>query len=292
MKTTRREIGIAWFLCAPMLLGLLAFTIVPAVQSLMMSFQDIDPFSRHSVWIGLENYIMLLTAEEYWQAARVSLLFLLYTAMPSVLLGLAIAVALEQHPWVKSLLRTIFLLPVAISSAMAAMLWVFLYNPTAGFFNYSLELLGVSGPNWLSDPNWALVAVAIATVWKELGFNIIFFLAGLAQVPQELHEAATLDGAGFWRRFWHVTLPILSPTLFFVLLASVMNALQSFGQIHILTAGGPAGATNTLIYNLYQDAFVNFRSGYASAQAVLLFIFMLLASSLQFWLAKRRVHYG
>jgi ABC-type sugar transport system permease subunit len=216
----------------------------------------------------------------------------LLTVVPSVLFSLAIAVALDANPYVRGLFRTIFLLPVAISSAMAAMLWIFIYNPTAGYLNFILEKLGVGGPNWLGDPHWALLAVSIATVWKEMGFNVIFFLAGLASVPPELREAATIDGANGWQRFRHVVLPILSPTLFFVVVVSVINAFQSFGQIHILTTGGPAGATNILVYSLYRDAFENFRTGYASAQAVILFAIILSATAVQFYVAKRRVHYG
>lgn len=183
-------------------------------------------------------------------------------------------------------------MPVAVSSAMAAMLWIFLYNPTAGFLNYVLSVFGIEGPNWLADPTWSLVAVAIATVWKELGFNVIFFLAGLASVPPELNEAARIDGANAWQRFWRVTLPMLSPTVFFVGVVSVIHSFESFGQIHILTKGGPAGATNVLVYSLYRDAFENFRSGFASAQAVILFAIILAATFVQFRIGQKRVHYA
>jgi multiple sugar transport system permease protein/sn-glycerol 3-phosphate transport system permease protein len=175
---------------------------------------------------------------------------------------------------------------------MAAMLWIFLYNPTAGYLNYLLDRLGIPGPNWLGDPQWALLGVAIATVWREIGFNVIFFLAGLTSIPRELREAAVIDGAGRWQRFRHVVLPLISPTFFFVAVVSVINSFQSFGQIHILTAGGPANATGVLVYKLYRDAFENFRTGYASAQAVILFLIILAATAIQFRLAKRRVHYG
>jgi ABC-type sugar transport system permease subunit len=175
---------------------------------------------------------------------------------------------------------------------MAAMLWIFLYNPTAGYLNYVLERIPIAGPNWLGDPRWALVAVAMATVWRELGFNVIFFLAGLSSIPRDLLEAAAIDGAGKLQRFRYVVLPNLSPTLFFVTVVSVINSFQSFGQIHVLTQGGPANATNVLVYKLYLDAFTNFRTGFASAEAVLLFGIVLLATGIQFRIAKRRVHYG
>lgn len=282
---------LAWLLLLPTLVVLGAFVVYPALNSFFLSVHEVEPFSRKTLFVGLENYRGLVSAE-YWQSLKISLLFLLYTVVPSIVLSLAVAVGLDANPYVRGLFRTIFLLPVAISSAMAAMLWIFIYNPTAGYLNYLLDVAGVAGPNWLGDPQWALPAVAIATVWKEIGFNVIFFLAGLASVPPELKEAAIIDGANGWQRFVHVTLPILSPTIFFVIVVSVINSFQSFGQIHILTKGGPAGATNTLVYNLYLDAFVNFRTGFASAQAVLLFAIIMVATVVQFRFAKRRVHYG
>lgn len=289
MKTSRR---FAWALLLPALLPLLVFVVYPAAQSLWLGFHESEPFSRRAFWVGLDNYRLLASSAEYWHSVRATALFALETVIPSIVLALAVALALDARPFFQGLFRGAFLLPVAISSAMAAMLWLFLYNPTAGYVNYTLSLLGVRGPNWLGDPRWALHAVAIATVWKEMGFNIIFLLAGLASVPPELVEAATLDGAGYFSRLRHVTLPILSPTLFFVTVVSVVNSLQSFGQIYILTAGGPAGETNTLVYNLYRDGFVHFRTGYASAQAVVLFFLIMAVTAVQFRVARDKVHYG
>lgn len=288
----RRSEPLAWGLMIPTLVVLSIFVLYPAVQSLLLSFQDVEPFSKRSFFIGFENYEVLLKSPDYWQSVKVTFCFLLMTVIPSLALSLTVAVFLDANPFFQGVFRTLFLLPVAISSSMAAMLWIFIYNPTAGFFNFFLELFNVQGPNWLSDPSYALVAVAIATVWKEIGFNIIFFLAGLTAIPNELKEAAELDGASGWQTFWHVTLPLLSPTLFFVSVVSVINSLQSFGQIHILTTGGPMGETTTLVYNLYRDAFVKFRTGLASSQAVVLFLLIMIATTVQFRLAKKRVHYG
>ena len=253
---------------------------------------EVDPFSLKAFYVGFENYRELLSSSDYWQSVRVSCYFVLLTTIPSVVLSLAIAIGLNAQPFATSLFRTIFLAPVAISSAMAAMLWIFLYNPTAGYLNYVLEAVGIPGPNWLGSPRWALPGVALATVWREIGFNVIFFLAGLSSIPRDLLEAAAIDGASKWQRFRYVVLPILSPTVFFVAVVSVINSFQSFGQIHILTGGGPANASNVLVYKLYRDAFQNFRTGFASAQAVLLFALILVATVVQFSAARRRVHYG
>ena len=266
--------------------------IYPALQSFILSFQDVEPFSKQSFFIGFENYRVLFSSPDYWQSLRVTLYFLVMTVIPSLLLSLAIAITLDANPFFQNFLRTLFLLPVAISSSMAAMLWIFIYNPTAGFLNYILDVMGIHGPNWLADPDYALLAIAVATVWKEIGFNIIFFLAGLTAIPTELKEAAELDGASPRQRLFYVVLPLLSPTLFFVSVVSVINSLQSFGQIHILTAGGPMGESTTLVYNLYRDAFVKFRTGLASSEAVVLFILIMGATIFQFRMAKKRVHYG
>ncbi|MBM4304093.1 MAG: sugar ABC transporter permease [Deltaproteobacteria bacterium] len=288
----RKSSALAWGLLFPTLAVLALFVLYPAAQSFWLSFQDVEPFSKRGFFVGFENYQVLFNSPDYWQTVRVTLFFLLYTVIPSLVISLTVAVLLDANPFFQNIFRTLFLLPVAISSSMAAMLWIFIYNPTAGFLNYALDVLGIHGPNWLADPDWALVAVAVATVWKEIGFNIIFFLAGLTSIPLELKEAAELDGANSWQVFRYVTLPLLSPTLFFVSVVSVINSLQSFGQIHILTTGGPMGESTTLVYNLYRDAFVKFRTGLASSEAVILFGLILLATMVQFRMAKKRVHYG
>ncbi len=287
---TRFPIALLFLL--PTLLGLGVFTIYPAIHSVYLSFHSVAPFSSELFFSGFENYTELFSSPEYWQSLKASCLFALFTVPPGLLVSLFIAVLLDAQPYVKTLLRTIFLLPVGISTAMAAMLWVFLFNPTAGYLNYFLSTVGITGPNWLADPLWALPAVSIATIWKAIGFNVIFLLAALTGVPKELQEAALVDGAGPFRRFWNITLPMISPTLFFITVVSVIHTFEGFGQIHILTQGGPADSTNVLVYNLYRDAFQNFRTGYASAQAIVLFVIILIATLIQFSVGRRRVHYG
>ncbi|MFL5814901.1 MAG: carbohydrate ABC transporter permease [Bdellovibrionia bacterium] len=282
----------AWLLLLPTLVVLGVFVFYPAINSFYLSLHEVEAFSTHKTFIGLDNYKMLLESPQYWQSIQATISFILLTVIPSVILSLAFAIGIDANPYFRGLLRTIFLMPVAISSAMAAMLWIFFYNPTSGYINYVLEIFGARGPNWLGDGRWAVLAVAIVTVWKEIGFSVIFFLAGLAAIPSDIREAAALDGANAWQRFWQIVLPMLSPTVLFVTVVSVINSFQSFGQIHILTQGGPAGATSTLVYNLYRDAFQNFQTGSASAQAVILFLIMLAATAVQFWVAKKRIHYS
>lgn len=277
----------AWGLLSPALLVFILFVIYPGLNSLYLSFFEVDAFSMKKVFIGLDNYRMLAVAPQYWQSLGVTLSFVVMTVFPAVLLSLGIAVGLDSNPFCRGILRTIFLMPVAVSSAMAAMLWIFFYNPSAGYFNFILEKIGAQGPNWLGDGKWALIAVSATTVWREIGFNVIFFLAGLASIPSDVREAALVDGANAWQRFTYVVLPLLAPTLLFVTVVSVINSFQSFGQIHILTAGGPAGATDTLVYHLYRDAFQNFQTGSASAQAVILFLLMSVATAIQFSISRK-----
>ncbi len=291
-----RRPGDSWLavaLLAPSIVILGVFVLWPALESVHLSLLDFDPFMTHSNFVGFENYKLLSTSPDYWESLGVTFIFLFMTAIPNVIIALLLALALDREPFLRGIFRSVFLMPVAVSSAMAAMLWIFIYNPSSGFLNYGIEYLfaalgkgGTHGPNWLGDPDVALASVAVTTIWKEVGFNIIFFLAGLASIPSELKAAAKIDGAGSFATFWHVTLPLLAPTVLFVSVVSILNSFQSFGQIHILTAGGPANATNTLVYNLYRDAFENFQTGSASAQAVILFLLMLIATVVQFRISK------
>lgn len=273
MHTAEGESGLkAWLFLAPALVLLLAFVVAPALFSIYLSFHDFRPFSFDLVRVGLDQYRELAVSSDYRTSMIATLRFVAWTVPVSVFGSLLLAVLLDSSPFFRSFLRTIFLLPVGISPAMAAMLWIFLFNPTVGFINYALSLAGIPGPAWLTDPHWAPLAVSIATVWKEIGFNIIFLLAALAQVPVELKEAAWMDGANAWRRFLHVTLPGISPALFFVIIVTAIHAFESFGQIHILTRGGPAGSTSVLVYQLFRDGFENSRLGLAAAEAVMLFL--------------------
>lgn len=285
----------AWWFMLPSLLILAVFTVYPALLSVWMSFHESDPFAGNLLsgmeWVGWSHYQELITSPEYWASLNVTFKFALLTVPLSVIFSLILALGLQSRPFFQNTLRGLFLSPVGVSPAMAGMLWVFIYNPTAGYLNLMLQKFGWTGPGWLTDPEWALPAVAIATVWKETGFNVIFFLAGLAAVPLDLYEAATVDGASKYRQFWSVTLPMISPTLFFVVTVSVIHAFESFGQIHVLTRGGPANATAVLVYSLYRDAFANLRTGFASAQAVVLFLIILILTLIQVAAARRRVHY-
>jgi ABC-type sugar transport system permease subunit len=253
----------------------------------------IAPFGSKTIDVGFGNYTRLFTDPDYLNSLKVSLMFTLGTVPFGILLAVVMAIALsyplKRLSWFH---RLLIFVPIVISSAVTGVLFKWIYHPVVGYINYMLTFIGVEGPNWLSSKDWALFSVILAVVWRQLGFNVIIALAGIQNIDSTYYEAAKVDGANLWHRIRHITLPLLSPTLFFLFIINVINSLQVFGEINILTEGGPGGATNTMLYSIYYDAFVGtpFR-GYASAQAYLLFILILVMSFIQFRGFGRRVHY-
>jgi sn-glycerol 3-phosphate transport system permease protein len=283
------ELGGLWFL-APALLLILAFTIYPALSAFWLSLHTEAPFSGASVWAGSRNYQDLLKDHDFQASLLTTLFFALMTVPLSIVGGLLAAVLLHRTlPGIR-VYRVLLFLPVAVPTATAAIAWRWLYHPVVGYFNYALGLLHLKPVSWLQDPSIALAAVAMAVAWQQLGLNAILLLAGLQSIPEDLIEAARLDGASPWKVFSRITLPLLSPTLFFTLIVGVIQAMTTFGPIDLLTRGGPASATQVAVYRIYTEGFVNFRFGYATAQAVILFLLILGFTLLQNRL-ERRVHY-
>lgn len=278
---------------APTLIILAIFVYIPIVTSFRLSLTRIAPFGNQSIFVGIGNYARLFSDPDYLNSLSVTLLFTLIVVPVGIILAIILAIALSypvrRLSWFH---RLLIFVPIVISSAVTGVLFRWIYHPVVGYLNYSLELIGINGPNWLSSKEWALIAVAFAVIWRGLGFNVIIALAGIQNIDSTYYEAAKVDGANIWQRIRNITLPLLSPTLFFLLIINVINTLQVFGEINILTEGGPGGATNTMLYSIYYDAFVGtpFR-GYASAQAYLLFLVILVISFIQFRILGRRVHY-
>jgi sn-glycerol 3-phosphate transport system permease protein len=243
--------------------------------------------------VGLENYTKLLTDPDYWNSVTVTLLFTLGTVIIGLILAVLLAVALAYPTrYLSGLHRLLIFVPVVISSAVAGVLFRWLYHPVVGYLNYWLTFVGIEGPNWLADKDWALTAVIIASIWRLLGFNVIIALAGLQNIDATYYDAAKVDGANALQRFRNVTLPLLSPTLFFLFIINIINSFQTFGEIHILTEGGPGQATNTMVYSIFFDAFVGTpQRGIASAQAYLLALLVIVLSLIQFRGLGGKVHY-
>lgn len=276
---------------APAVILLGVFTFYPLFRSIYLSLFETDFMARPILFMGLEQYRELLSSPRFWESLRVTVLFTLYTVPVGI--ALAIPVALMGNMQIKGITfyRTIFISTIAVSTAIASVIWQWMFSPTVGVMNDILRTVGLDPIRWLQDPKWALISVAITTVWKDLGLNVLFLLAALQGVPDELYEAARIDGARGWTLFRSVTLPLISPTVFFLMVVGTMDAFRSFTQVHIMTQGGPLRSTSVLVYSIYRDAFINFRYGFASAQAVTLFLILIALTLIQFRIGERRVHY-
>ncbi len=294
---TRRQLLAAaegYLYLAPTLIILIIFVFYPIFSAFQLSLSRAAPFGNQTLFVGLENYERLLTESQNLETIWVSLLFTLGTVIPGIVLSVALAIALSfplrNLSWMH---RLLIFMPIVISSAVTGVLFRWIYHPVVGYINYLLSLIGIEGPLWLSESDWALVAVIMAVVWRQLGFNVIIALAGLQNINSTYYEAAKVDGANLWQRIRYITIPLLSPTLFFLFIINTITSLQTFGEIDVLTpGGGPGGATSTLLYSIYDFAFRGTpQRGIASAQSFILFILIIILSIVQFRIARERVHY-
>lgn len=269
---------------------LLAFAVYPTFTAMWLSLHTEAPFSGIQQWVGTGNYESLANDREFRSSLVTTLAFAAMTVPLSVLGGLVLALLLHRDLPGITVYRVLLFLPVAVPVATAAVAWRWLYHPIGGYLNYLLGVVGLPSVAWLQDPGTALSAVALAVAWQGLGLNAILLLAGLQSIPEELMEAARLDGATPWTILGRITLPLLSPQLFFTSIVGVIAAMTTFGPIDLLTRGGPGTATQVAVYRIYTEGFINFRFGYATAQAVVLFAVILGLTVLQNRL-ERKVHY-
>ncbi|HEY8758887.1 MAG TPA: sugar ABC transporter permease [Candidatus Limnocylindria bacterium] len=286
-----RSLGVGLAYLAPSFILFAAFVFVPLAKTMYLSLFNTRVTGAITSFAGLDQYAELISSPVFHSGLLATALFVLYTVPFGIGLGLVLAVLLNQRLRGINVFRTMMASTIAISAAVGSLIWLLLFNPSLGLLNFVLSLIGIAGPEWLIQPNVAIVAVSITTIWLTLGTNIIVLLAGLQGVPQEIYEAASLDGARGARLFTRITIPMVSPSLFFLFVVDTIGVLQTFTQIHILTRGGPVDATRALVYSIYLDAFQNFQFGYASAQAVVLFALVLVLTLVQFQVVERRVHY-
>jgi multiple sugar transport system permease protein len=228
----------------------------------------------------------------FWKALRNTFFYVVGAIPPAIAISLVLALALNQPLRGRAIFRTAYFLPVVSSTVAVAVLWGWMFNTQIGLINYGLGFFGIPKIPWITSEAWAMPAVIIMSVWKSLGYNLILFLAGLQAIPDVYHEAATIDGAGSLRRFWDITLPLLSPTTFLIVILSVISSFQVFEQTYILTGGGPANSTLTLVLMIFYRGFQDFRMGYASAIAYVLFVMVFVVTLIQWRLQRRWVHYG
>ncbi len=275
----------------PTIIGLALFSAGAVAASFLVSFARWDLITEPR-WVWLDNYGSLLESGLFWEVFWNTLYFAALAVPLSLVCSLALALLVNARVRGIVLFRTAYFLPVVSSMIAVALVWSWILNPEYGLLNYLLrETLGIRGPSWLDSTTWALPAMVLVTVWKGLGYSMVIFLAGLQGIPENLYHAATIDGAGRWRQFRHITLPMLSPTTFFVLVITLINSFQVFEQTYVLTKGGPANATLTLSYYIYQNAFQFFQMGKASALAYVLFALVFAVTLLQFRVQKRWVFY-
>jgi len=281
----RRNGWVALFVL-PSLAGMLLFVIGPIAASAVLTLYDWDLLTDPE-FTGLDNLRRLAADDEVWAALRHTLTFIAGYVPSVMVLALFLALALNAKLRGLALLRTAFFLPVVSSWVAVALLWKWLFNPRYGLINYGLERIGVEGPAWLFDKSWAMPAIIITSVWKDLGFVAVLFLAGLQAIPHDVYEASSLDGAGPLQQLRSITVPLLRPTIFFVSIISIINSFQVFPQVWVMTEGGPAGATTVVMERVVKHAFSYGEMGYAATISWVLFALVLSVTVVQLWLQRR-----
>ncbi len=282
-----------YLLILPQFLITATFFYWPALQGLAQSLMRSDPFGHHSTFIWLENFTALFTDPLYLKSIGTTLFFSASVATVSISVGLFIATMANRALKAKALIRTMLVWPYAVAPAISGILWLFLLHPSYGVVAIAIKRwLGIDW-NPVLDGKDALFMVVMASAWKQISYNFIFFIAGMQAIPGSLIEAAAMDGASPFRRFWKITLPLLSPTLFFVTVMNIIYSFfETFGVIHMMTQGGPGGATNILVYKVYQDGFIGLDLGSSAAQSIVLMSLIIVITLLQFKYVERKVQYA
>jgi len=286
----RKEYAWAYLFVSAPILGFLLFAFVPLSYSVYVSFTEYSGY-QPPVFTGTANYAKLALNDELFWKTMFNTFYSALSIPIGMALALFIATALNQKVRGIRFFRTMFFLPTISSVIALTLLWKWIFNDSYGLLNYLLELIGIQGPAWLSSEKWAMPAMIIQGVWAGLGINMVLYLAALQGVPKSFHEAAEIDGASRWQRFVRITIPCISPTTLYILITSIIGALQDFPRFQIMTEGGPNYSTTTIVYYLFQNAFRYMSMGYASAMAWVLGLLILAITLLNFWLSKRWVHY-
>jgi len=276
----------------PALLPLTVFWFIPLGYVIYLSFVEWDFMSPEKVFVGFGNYYDLFTNPAFYQSIKVTLLFCFGSVLPIMAVGLALALLFNSRMKGVGVYQTFLFSPWVTPTVAVSIVWSWIYEPEVGLANSVLQLIGLDGIRWLESPSWALISVLLVSIWKSAGWGMIFYLVAIRNIPKELNEAAELDGAGIWHKFRNVTLPLISPTSFFLVIVLLIQALQAYDQINVLTQGGPAGSTRTLLYLYYQSAFDSYQIGEASAVAIMLVIGCVLLSLVSFFISRRTVHYS
>lgn len=288
-RMARKEAIEGYIYALPWFIGFIIFTAGPIIASFLLSFTNWD-LIRPPKWIGFGNYKTLIEDPLFWQGLKVTSIYASCSVPLGIAGGLTIAVLMNQKIKGLSVFRTIYYLPAVVSGVAVSLLWSWIFNPDFGVLNYLLSLIGVKGPGWIYDERWALPSLIIMSLWG-VGGGMVIYLASLQGVPTELYEAAIIDGASSWKRFWAITIPMISPVIFFQLIMGIIGSFQVFTQAYIMTSGGPNNATLFYVLYLYRNAFQWFKMGYASSLAWILFLVILILTIVQFKMASYWVYY-
>jgi sn-glycerol 3-phosphate transport system permease protein len=281
-----------YLLVAPQLAITLVFFYWPASQAVRQSLFREDPFGLRSTFVGLANFKHVLSQPNYINSIEVTVIFSVLTTIISMAVALLLAVMAEKIIFGRGFYRTLMIWPYAVAPAIAGMLWLFMFNPSFGTLAFPLRWLGLDWDPLLKSGQ-AMTLLIVAASWKQVSYNFLFFVAGLQSIPKSLLEAASIDGATERRRFWTITFPLLAPTSFFLLVVNTVYALfDTFGIIDAVTGGGPGRATETLVYKVYKDGFVNLILGDSAAESVILMAIVIALTAIQFRYIERKVHYG
>ncbi|MFC6179963.1 carbohydrate ABC transporter permease [Lactiplantibacillus daowaiensis] len=281
----------AWLFLGPSLLLLGVFVFYPMLRTFYLSLFLTNNFGQPTVFVGVQNYLNLLKSAPYLASLRATVTYVVGVAVLTLVLGLLLAAMANQKLRGIGFFRTIFTATMGVSVSVSAIFWLFMFNPTTGVLNQIVMFFGGQPIAWLTKPGWAMVAVIVTSVWMHLGFTFLLFFGALQSVPKSLYDAADVGGASAWYQFWHITLPMISPTMFFVGVVTLISAFKSFGLIDLMTAGGPTDATNLLVYRIYKDAFMNGNYAQASTESIILAVIIAVITLVQFKLLAKRVTY-
>lgn len=292
-KAERKEFLFGWAFILPTIIGLVVLNIIPLIQTIYESFFKTGAFGKGNIFVGFDNYIRMFQDSQVWQALFNTFRYALIEVPLSIVLSILLAVLLNRKMKLRSVYRTIYFLPMVAAPAAVAMVWRWLYNSQFGLLNYIGGLLKQDPVNWISNPKIAIIFVAIVGVWSIIGYNMVLFLSGLQEIPKDYYEAATIDGAGEIRQFFNITIPLISPTMFFVVVTRVIGALQVFDVVYMMIdKSNPAlEKTQSLVYLFYKYSFLQSEKGYGAAIVVLLLVVILLITAFQMYAQKKWVHY-
>ena len=286
----RGQVWVAYLCLAPAFLALVIFTIIPFFQSLYFSLTKYNVLSAPE-WRGLDNYRQLFESKYFWTSLGNTAYYTVATIPPKLILGLGLALLLNQKLHGVAFFRLFFYSPVVTAMVAVSVIWLWVYHPSSGLLNMALEAVGLPPQRWLLDPRLAMPSLMALGVWKYVGGTMVIYVAALQGIPQVYYEAASIDGAGRWQQLWHVTLPMLKPATFYNFVTMAISSFQVFEQMYIMTEGGPGYATTTVVYEIYREAFQKFHMGYASAMALTLFVIILLLTLLNFKVGASDIEY-